>query len=609
MIPHAVVEEVRQRADIVAIIGEVVPLQRAGKDYRALCPFHEERTPSFYVVPSKGFYTCFGCGASGDVFSFVRQKLGLDFTEAVRHVAERSGIDLRALDARGQREDPHRVLYEVNAFARDFYRRQLWEERAGEGARRYLEGRGIARETAERFALGYAPAEWRALRDAALRHGIDEALLLQVGLLKESERAQEPYDRFRDRVIFPIEDASGRVVAFGGRVIGPVEEGVPKYLNSPEGPIYHKGSVLYGLSWAKVAIRREGAVLVVEGYMDLVSLAARGIENVVATLGTALTEEHARLLARYSSRAFLLYDSDAAGLRATFRAADVLLAAGVHPSVVTLPPDEDPDSLVRRGGADALRRHLADAVDVVDRKLQILEERGAFGTIEGTRDALDRLLPTIRAVKDRALRDIYVAKAAERTGVRRETIEGELASGTAPGVRPFVRAVAGTRGASGPVPKLGAERKLCLLLVKVRDWIDRAAERVPSDAFGDPVYREIFEALVADPELTGPPPGMSAEAARRLEALMADPEVLARADRIFEDSVRKITVRALDERISELDGAIAAAPDETRAGLIVEKQILVRQRRELDDDWPARLARRYARAQGRGTGPGPGPGP
>lgn len=603
MIPDAVVEEVRQRADIVAIIGELVPLKRAGKDYRALCPFHDERTPSFYVVPSKSFYTCFGCGASGDVFSFVRQKLGLDFGEAVRYVAERSGVDLRAREVRGQREDPHRFLYEVNAFARDFYRRQLWEERAGEVARRYLEERGIAREAAERFGLGYAPAEWHALRDAAARHGIDETLLLEVGLLKESERGPEPYDRFRARLIFPIEDASGRVVAFGGRVIGPPEEGVPKYLNSPEGPIYHKGSVLYGLSWAKVAIRREGAALVVEGYMDLVSLAARGIENVVATLGTAMTEDHARLLARYCSRAFLLYDSDVAGLRATFRAADALLAAGVHPSVVTLPPGEDPDSLVRREGAGALGRHLADAVDVVDRKLQILEERGAFGTIEGTRDALDRLLPTIRAAKDRALRDIYVVKVAERTGVRRETIEAELSRGPAPGVRTFVRAAVGTRGAPGPVPRLGAERKLCLLLVKVRDWIDRAAERLDPEAFADPVYREIFEALVADPELRGPPPGMSAEAARRLEALMADPEVLAQADRIFEDSVRKITVRALDERIAELDRAIPAAPDEERARLAVEKQTLVRQRRELDDDWPARLARRYARARG----PGPGP--
>src|SRR5690606_24780590 len=220
------------------------------------------------------------------------------------------------------------------------------------------------------------------------------------GLIKRSERRAEPYDRFRHRLIFPITDTAGRVIAFGGRMLGAAAERAPKYLNSPETPIYQKGRVLYGLSWAKQAIRREGEAIIVEGYMDYVSLAARGIENVVAPLGTAMTEEQAQLLARYTRKALLLYDSDPAGMRATFRTADALLAAGVHPMVVTLPQGEDPDSLVRRGGAAALKPLLDEAVDVLDRKLQILEAGGYFRDVERIRFALDKLLPTLRAAAD-----------------------------------------------------------------------------------------------------------------------------------------------------------------------------------------------------------------
>ncbi len=282
------------------------------------------------MVPSKGFYKCFGCGESGDVFTFLMKRLGLSFVDAVRHVAERAGVEIREVSRQGG-EDPNRHLYEANSFAQEFFEKSLWEEETGKEARAYLKGRGIGRETAERFGLGFAPDEWRALREGSAVHGIEDSVLLEVGLLIQREDGKEPYDRFRNRVIFPIESASGRVLAFGGRILGKAEKGIPKYLNSPESPVYHKGEVLYGLSWAKNAIRREEGALVVEGYMDAVSLAAAGIENVVAPLGTSMTEDQARLLARYCTRVFLLFDSDPAGLKATFRAGDVLLAAGLHP--------------------------------------------------------------------------------------------------------------------------------------------------------------------------------------------------------------------------------------------------------------------------------------
>jgi DNA primase len=427
MIPDHTVDEVRARADLVEIIGEFVPLNKSGKEWKGQCPFHDDRTPSFYVDPDKGFYKCFGCGESGDVFTFLMKRSGMEFLDAVRSLAGRYGIEIREVTGNQGEEDPFRAHYEANAFAQEWFRRQLLDPEVGKRGRAYLEGRGIGEGAAERFGLGFAPDGWRGLRDAAAQHEIPESLLLEVGLLTTSERQSDPYDRFRNRITFPIESVSGRVVGFGGRTLDKDRTDTPKYLNSPESPIYHKGEVLYALGWSRNAIRREGAALVVEGYMDALALAAHGVENVVATLGTALTPEHALLLRRYTTKALLLFDSDEAGLRATFRAADILLAHGVHPSVVTLPLGEDPDTAVRKEGASGIRRYLDAAVDVFDRKLQLLEEKGFFGSIEKVRSAVDKLLPTLRAVRDPTLRDIYIARTAERTGVRRETLEEEVA--------------------------------------------------------------------------------------------------------------------------------------------------------------------------------------
>ena len=504
MIAQTVVEEVRARADIVEIVGEHVALKRAGKEYKARCPFHNEKTPSFYVVPAKGFYKCFGCGESGDAFTFLMKRQGLTFQEAVRVIASKVGVDIPA-DEERQGDEPNRVLYEVVAFAADFYRRNLWDEPEGERARKYLETRGITRVAADRFGLGYAQDAWRSLREAAHKHGITDEVLLDAGLIKQSERGEDPYDRLRDRLIFPIAETTGRTVAFGGRVLR-ASEGAPKYLNSPETPIYHKGRMLYGLNWSRAAIRREGVALVVEGYMDYVSLASAGLEHLVAGMGTAMTSEQAALLARYSRKAVLLYDSDLAGLKATFRTGDALLQAGVEPLVATLPHGEDPDSLVRKGGAKALDTVIEGAVDVLDRKLQILEQRGFFADIEGIRHALDRLLPTVRAAADPALKDIYVARVAQRTGVRRETIERALTSD-----RPF-SATVGNRTAqprtsvdrrhearpAEPPPRRsprGAEKQLIMLLLRDSSRVGPAAQVLQGSHFRDPVYRELFDWL------------------------------------------------------------------------------------------------------------------
>ena len=628
MIPEHQVTEVRARADIAEIIGEHVPLKRAGKDLRGLCPFHQERTPSFYVVPAKGIYKCFGCGEAGDVFTFLMRRQGLSFQDAVRQVAARVGVEIRET-AGGDRVDEARArLYEAVAFAADFYRRQLWERPEGSLARDYLAGRGVSRQVAERFGLGYAPDAWHELRDAARKHGIEDQVLLEAGLVKEGENQPEPYDRLRRRLVFPIEDLAGRVIAFGGRILGPAREGVPKYLNSPETPLYQKGSVLYGLSWAKNAIRREQAVLVVEGYMDYIAVAAAGFENVVAPLGTAMTEAQAGTLARYAKRALLLYDSDTAGLKATFRSADELLRAGVHPLVATLPRGEDPDSVLRAGGPEALARVLENAVDVLDRKIEILEERGYFQDIDGQRKALDGLLPTLRAVKDPALRDIYVARVAERTGVKRETLERERDRATTGAARPAAstgRAAPSSR-AAGRDP---VERMLVLLLLRDRDRIPAVTAAIAPGDLRDPAYREIYQAIVAGSDnapgsaIAGLDTGvvaeeyqpehaesslpawldgervaaLSPEARRALESLARDPEEFTDGDRILDDLLGEIRVRTLFSRLDALDQRMTTADAEEQASLLAEKAAI---RLELSSlgRLGFKVSRRYRRSAG-----------
>ena len=595
MIPDRVVEEVRERADIVEVVGEHVDLKRAGKEFKALCPFHKEKTPSFYVVPGKGFYKCFGCGESGDAFSFLMEYVGLSFNEAVEKLAGRYGVEIPTQKEYREEDDRLKPYREAVAFAADFYQQQLDSE-AGARAREYLERRGIGDEAAERFRLGYAPDDWRALREAAHQHGFEDDVLDTAGLIKTSEKSPEPYDRLRNRLIFPITDVRGKVIAFGGRVLSGDAQG-PKYLNSPETPLYQKGRELYGLHWAKSAIRRESAALVVEGYMDYVSLAARDVENVVAALGTAMTPEQAQLLTRYAGQVLLLYDSDAAGLRATFKSGDAILRAGGHPMVVTLPPGEDPDSVARAGGREALQEYLDDAVDVLERKFQILEERGYFEDVEGIRKALDGLLPTLRAAKEATLRDIYVDRVAKRTGVRRETLEQEIRA-----ARPSPRrAVAQRRDepASSPA-RDSAEKLLLLLLVRDPTRIRQVRDLLVPEEFRESVNRALFEALLEHGGGDGELSEMDvAEPARTLlEELLGDRTELSDPDRAFWEAVETIRLRPQLERLDELQELMDRADEEEKAALFAEKAELKRKLKEKATELGtlgAKVSNRYRR--------------
>lgn len=589
------VEEIRSRAELVDVCGEYMPLKRVGKTFRGPCPLHGGDDPNFSIDPGRQIFKCFVCGEGGDVFSFVMKHLGHDFPEAVRWLGDRVGVQVRDRD--DERPDPHAPLREATAFAEEWFARRLADEDVGAEARAYLEERAVPIDDAERYGLGYAPDGWRGLREAARSHGIEDDVLLEAGLLATSERADEPYDRFRHRLVFPIRDLRDRPIGFGGRDMSG-EEDVPKYINSPDTPIFAKGRTLYALNWARHAMRKEEHALVVEGYMDALSLHLRGVEATVAPLGTALTAEQAETLIRYATKVYLLYDSDPAGLRATFKAADRVLEAGGQPMVVSLPEGEDPDSVVRDRGVEELRGYLADAVDALERKLQILERRGFLETIQGRRRAIDGLLSTLRAASDPALRDLYLDRAAERLGVRRETLVGEVArSHRSP------RRRSPTRGPERSLSPAGsdsegersAERTLLMLLLRERSLLDRAVEAgLEPGRFRNEDHAAIFRRLraAADADASRWPPEAFGDGERAtVEALKGDTTELRRPEEIFEQTLRKVLYRPQLERLDEIDRELELAEEEQARSLLEEKGRLARRLREAGV--PLSFLRRY----------------
>jgi DNA primase len=400
------------------------------------------------------------------------------------------------------------------AVAHDWFARHLLEQPEARIAREYLEGRDIPLDTGAMLGLGFAPVGKTFLK-AMADLGIAESVLLQAGLAAQREDGSV-IPRFRGRLLFPIHDLRGRVVGLGGRLLGP---GEPKYLNSPETDIFHKGKQLYNLHQAKGAIRKEQSVLLVEGYFDVIRLSLAGVDHVVAPLGTALTPDQATLLKRFAPAATILYDSDLPGLRATFRAGDELLRHGIRVRVATLPPGEDPDTLVKKGGVAALEAVLGDAIDLLERKIQMLERKGYFEGVEHRREALDRLLPTIRAAADPITRELYLSLTAERAGVSKDVLEQELAA--AP------RAHAGDGSAShgqdrgsapAPMPsrargRRNPETQLLAAMIAAPEWIAKARDEVAPALFEVPRLREVFEALLQNESSTGQLPDRLSETA------------------------------------------------------------------------------------------------
>jgi DNA primase len=409
MLPDSFVEEVRRTADIVRYISEHVALRKAGTSWKGLCPFHGEKTPSFNVRSEPAVFHCFGCGVGGDVFKFAMLHERVSFPEAIELVAKRFGLAVpeRSDGGGADRKEREELLGLLEAAAQHFTR-NLWTA-PGEASRAYLLGRGFAQETLERIRAGAAREGWNDLLDAMRRRFPDQALRA-VGLVSEKEGTGRLYDRFRNRAIFPILAEGGKVVAFGARSLDGSE---PKYLNSPEGPVYQKSRVLYGLNWAKDAIRKDGRAVLMEGYLDVARALEAGVDGAVATCGTALTPAHARLLRRFTDRVVVNFDQDAAGQRAARKGLDVLIEEGLKVQVVELPEGHDPDSFIKEFGGDAYRRRLDAAPPSMEWLIRRAATEHDVRTPAGKSEYLSSLLPSVARIESAVERAAWMPLIVE----------------------------------------------------------------------------------------------------------------------------------------------------------------------------------------------------
>ncbi|MEE8251500.1 MAG: DNA primase [Gemmatimonadales bacterium] len=568
-IPDELIEQVRDSADMVHLIGEHVDLRRTGSDYRGACPFHGGQRRNFAVIPRKQMFYCFVCHEAGDVFSFYMKKLGMDYPTAVREVASKTGISIPERPSGGP--DPNEPLYSAVSVAVDWYAKYLRESDDAEHVRSYVKNRGFDITERPELGFGFAPKGDDFL-SAMNSHGLSEEVLAGAGLVvRREDGSLRP--RFWNRLLIPIMDLRGRVVGFGGRLL---TDGEPKYLNSPESRIFHKGRLLYNLHNAKQAIRKHERAVVVEGYFDVLALLDVGVENTVAALGTAFTPDQAVLLERYTKEATILYDSDSAGLKATFRSADEMLRVGLRVTVATLPAGEDPDSLARRGGAKAINSAVADAVDILERKLQMLSLKGWLGDVRGRRRALDKLIPSVRAAKDEVTRDLYVSRIAEALGTTRDSVAREATQ------QARVRLMAPGAAAPSPSRRVAAfaERELIRVLIHEPAWRGRVAEQLGDTSVLHQPEGGILEALF---ELEENQPAsrlmnsLEGESRVILAELLSQPGFDAtRADEAVASSLEKIESRARDRERAELDKQM---PFLTEA----EKKKALRRKKELRD--------------------------
>ncbi len=495
-------DRVKQQADIVRVVGEYARLKKSGQNFVGLCPFHAEKTPSFAVHPVKQIYHCFGCGVGGDVFKFVMEVEKLSFPEAVRAVAEKCGIPIPKPQARTPEEkeqSQQRVaLVEMHREAAAFFAQQLEDTAEGRAARAYLEDRGLDREAVARFALGYAPSSGDALCRHLKQKYADK--LLEISGLAVRDPSGRLYDRFRRRIMFPIANESGKVVAFGGRALG---DDLPKYLNSPETPVYSKSNVLYHLDRAKEALRQRDFAVLVEGYMDTISVARAGVANVVASCGTSLAETQVKLLSRFTRRVVVNYDPDTAGQAATERSLAILLEQGYDVRVLALPGSADPDKFIREQGAEAYRKLLEAAPAYVDYLIARARQMD-LSTGEGKLRAVNFLMPYVQRIPNRLLRSEWATRIAQQLRVDEPVLREALR-----------HAAAERRGEVKTKPELmaraakPAERRLIQMLVEAEGLRERLARELRGGELGE-LYKgleteKIFAALMDACESGGRP--------------------------------------------------------------------------------------------------------
>ncbi|SFL32645.1 DNA primase [Pelosinus propionicus DSM 13327] len=420
------IDRLRSESDIVSILSDYVPLKKKGKNYWGCCPFHHENTPSFSVTPDKGFFYCFGCQSGGNVFNFLMKIENISFFDAVKILAQKMNIPLPEKEKSSRelaRERENSKLYRVNEMAREFFYACLTKTVYGKKAREYLNSRGVTDDVIEHFKIGFAPPAWGKLVNAFLERGIDQETLLRSGLIVERNSGDGVYDRFRSRVIFPIADARGRVVGFGGRVI---DDSQPKYLNSPETSVFNKRYILFGFDAAQKFIKESGQAIVVEGYMDAITAYAFGIRNVVASLGTAFSPEQAKLLLRNAKDIFFAYDSDAAGQNATMRALAILRNLGANVRVILIPDGKDPDEFIRKHGAEAFQSLIAEASDILEYQIKQAFQSIDYSGLEGKVAVVSKIVPILAEADNAVEVNAHIASISQTLAIDESAIRSEV---------------------------------------------------------------------------------------------------------------------------------------------------------------------------------------
>jgi len=578
LIPEDKIDEVLQATDLIDLISRYLPLTRGGSTYKACCPFHQEKTPSFHVWPETQTWRCFGCGRGGSAFQFVMERERLTFPEAVQTLARDAGIELGVSESGG--DGRIQQLRDLMEWSSRFYESRL---RAPDGRKAvdYCRSRGITGETAKRFHLGYAPAGWRGLIDAARRKGFSPALLEMGGLLRPGrQESQEPYDWFRDRLMFPIQDIRGRVIGFGARAL---DDSEPKYLNSPDTVLFKKGQTLYALNLAREDAMREKRLGLVEGYTDVLMAHQHGIPYIVAGLGTGLTREHAGLACRYASRIDLIYDADAAGVRASERSLDVFLGEKVDVRVVELPAGLDPCDFILERGRDAFLEALSNGKRVWDFLIGRAEARHELDTVNGRVAAVDDILATVARIEDEFVRSDLVRELADRFRVEERTVRARLKAFSG-------RGDAVETGAAYAVTDLPEAREEFLILEAILGkpvLAERMAAEWPPERFENSQYRAIalvMAALASDqkPIEEG-----------TVEARIEDPATAARVSEIgAKGRGKKNFERQFVDCLARLTGRAALADAKDALGRAVEDGDEEEQRRLRNEVFRRKAAQR-----------------